>query len=646
MKKNILARTNILVCVIIIIGVTLTAVLGYRANYDASLQSIEQVSDLTSQGIYYQMTTTFTKPVNISLTMANDSLLRNFLIEEKRELDNAQYVDTLKEYLGIYREKYNYDSVFLVSAASGRYYNFNGMDRVLTRDNPENVWFFSLMDSADEYRLEVDNDEVLGAHNQINLFVNCKIKDTGRSVLGVVGIGLHIDTLQNLLDSYQSQFDVSACLVNNDGIIEISPDYTGYDPVSLFDKRPFDKEARSQILDCASGGEPHSLWTQVGEDNSYLVTRYIAELEWHLVVERDTGALLAEMYRQIFVTVLIIALIIGIILLIITAAIRSFNRQIVTLVQAVEQERHTAFEQATEQLYEDIYELDITHNCPANRATEEYFESMGAPPHTPYDKALRIVAQKQIEAEYRQGYIDTFLPENVLRAYENGQNTLNYDFKITNDGKTYYWMRIIARIIRLESDGSIHMLTYRQIIETEKRMQELAQTDEMTGLLNKTSTQRRIDEQLGESGGAGGAFYILDIDNFKQANDLYGHAFGDSVIREFARLLRLHFSPHVILGRIGGDEFAAFVPDVDEQWAEIKAQELNDCLHRTHRMENKAWNMSASIGVAFSPKDGESFDALYRCADVVLYETKRRGRNGYTLYILGRKEPSDGEGKE
>ena len=68
MKKNILMRTNLMICAVIVVGFLLTAVLSYRANYTASLQNIEQVSTLTSEGIYYQIDTTLTKPLNISLT--------------------------------------------------------------------------------------------------------------------------------------------------------------------------------------------------------------------------------------------------------------------------------------------------------------------------------------------------------------------------------------------------------------------------------------------------------------------------------------------------------------------------------------------------------------------------------------------------
>ena len=86
---------------------------------------------MTSEGIYYQMNSAFTKPVNISLTMANDSLLKEFLATEAEHIANKEYIETIRRYLGVYQNKYNYDSVFLVSTESGRYYNFNGLDRVL-----------------------------------------------------------------------------------------------------------------------------------------------------------------------------------------------------------------------------------------------------------------------------------------------------------------------------------------------------------------------------------------------------------------------------------------------------------------------------------------------------------------------------------
>ena len=639
MKKNILLRTNILVCLIIVAGFLVTAVLSYQANYSASIENIEQVSRLTSEGVYYQMSSTFTKPVNVSLTMANDSLLKDYLSREEGHLEEAGYIDILREYLKGYQAKYGYDSVFLVSAATGRYYNFNGLDRVLVKGDPENAWYYDgLLNSKEEYSMNVDNDEVAGAENEITVFVNCKIKDSSGNLLGAVGVGVRIDSLQGMLQQYQDDFGVNAYLINNAGTIEISTEYTGFEERNLFEIDNYGEEACRTILSWKEAGIANSFWNtdETGAKRDYVVARYLPELQWHLVVERDTSFLMRDLNRQLIYTVLVILLIIGVILYVITHVMRSFNRQIVSLTQSVEQERRTMFERATEELYENIYELDITHNRPANRSTEQYFESLGAPPGTPFDKALHIIADKQIKKEFRAGYVAMFSPENVQKAYQEGRDTLKYEFMISQNGQDYYWMRITARLIIWENDQSLHMLTYRQNIDTEKkkeyRMQELAQTDEMTGLLTKTATQHQIESCLQQNSNRQYAFFIFDIDHFKQANDCFGHAFGDGVIREFTKPLRLHFREADLLGRLGGDAFAVFLPVKEEVWAENTARELGDALNRLYIEGEKSWQMSTSIGVAFAPKDGTDFKTLYQHADAALYQTKERGRFGYTLY--------------
>lgn len=635
-KKNILLQTNFLICIVIIAGFLLTAILSYRTNYSASLVNIEQVSTLTSEGIYYQMNSAFTKPVNISLTMANDSLLKDFLATEADHLSDVEYIETIRRYLEAYQKKYSYDSVFLVSAQSSRYYNFNGLDRVLEKSDPENEWYYKMLDNSADSSMNVDNDEVTGAENEITVFVNCKIKNDIGTTIGVVGVGVRISNLQQLLQSYQDEFGVNSYLIDEEGLIQISTDHTGFEAVSLFDTAKYSKKVQDDILNWKEDGMAKRFWLGDGEKDKkdYIVTRYLPELRWHLVVERDTSSYVAKLNGQLALTMLVIAAIIIVILYIITQVIHSFNRRIIILTQTVEQERRTVFEKATEQLFEKIYELDITNNRPANQATEQYYEDMGAPRGTPYDRSLHIVADKQIKEEFREGYIETFKPESVLAAFEKGQNTLHYDFMILNEEGKYYWMRITARIVKWESDGSVHMLTYRQNIDAEKqqerRLQELAQTDEMTGLLTKTATERRIEAVLTDNPKQLYAFYIFDIDNFKQANDLYGHAFGDSVIVTFANIIREHFSESDIVGRIGGDEFAVFVSVPDEEWAENKAAELSGELRQMHREDNASWQITASIGAAVLR--GAEFEVFYRRADTALYESKKNGRNQFTLF--------------
>lgn len=633
-RNNILFKTNGVICIIIVIGFILTAILSYRINYSSSLKNIEQVSTLTSEGIYYQLTTTFSKPIHVSLTMANDNLLEEYLAVEMTQTDNDEYINRLVQYLDAYQKKYDYDSVFLVSAQTNRYYNFNGINRIITPDNSENTWYYELLESDSDNALKVDNDEA--AYDEITVFVNCKIKNDEEETIGVVGVGMRLESLQALFKEYEDNFDISAYLINDDGNIEISTQYSGFEEINFFELNHV-SHIKNDVLSWYSEEQAKQFWTSSNQDNSkddFIVTRFIDDLSWHLVIERDTSSLVQSFYQQLFQTALVIGIIIVCILLVVTKVIKGFNLQI--------EERNKAFRKATEKLYDNIYELNITKNCSANASTQRYFESLGAASDLPYDEALKVIAQEQIKEEFRKGYIDTFCTENVLKQYESGQTDLQYDFQITQDGLRYYWMRIDALVYYNKEDHCVHMFTYRKDIDEEKRqklkMSQLASYDRMTGLYNRGSTQNIIEELLQQNPAAQYAFFILDIDNFKRANDKFGHAYGDFVLIEFANLLKKYFKTTDIIGRLGGDEFVVFAKVSNIDQVIKKAEEISEILHHVSVFEGHALPISASIGIALAPQNGNSFKELYKKADVALYEVKNTTKNGFLLYDQVKKD--------
>lgn len=634
MKNHILLKINALICGIIIIGFLTTAVLSYKANFTTSVKNIEQVSALTSEGIYYQLTSILSKPLNVSLTMANDSLLKDYLAEEENNLENEDYAHRIQDYLSAYKEKYSYDSVFLVSTVSNRYYHFDGIDRYITRDNPENDWYYHMLETDQDYLLNVDNDEVEGADNGITVFVNCKIHDGEGKVLGIVGVGVRIEDLQELLQEYEENFGIKAFLIDENGLIEISTEYTGYEKVDIFKVYQLEK-IKDEVLGFKESGVARNIWTmdeREKEKRDFIVSRYIPELSWHLLVERNTAPLLELFYRQLIHTAIIIAVIIGTILVLITYVIRGFSSQIVKITK----EHEERFRKSTEQLYDNIYELDITRQRAAGKSTEQYFESLGAAKDTSYDEVLQIISEKQIAQEHRDGFVNTFCSRNVIREYEAGNTHLQYDFLISENGSDYLWMRIDAYSYYNLEDKSIRMFTYWKNIDVEKRrnmkIEKKAQIDEMTGLFTKMETRRRIEAMFSENKEGLYGFFIFDIDNFKQANDLYGHAFGDAVIIDFANSIKANFRKEDVIGRIGGDEFVAFIRVPSVEWAEQKAEETSRALNKIFTEGGQQWRISVSIGVAIAPKAGTDFETIYRKADYALYETKRRGKNGYTIF--------------
>ena len=179
----------------------------------------------------------------------------------------------------------------------------------------------------------------------------------------------------------------------------------------------------------------------------------------------------------------------------------------------------------------------------------------------------------------------------------------------------------------------------RRNMNEKKKLTEKAQTDSLTKILNKMSFQEAVDNALRASGEQDAcALYIIDFDDFKHVNDTLGHAMGDRVLVEAAEKLQHIFRDSDLTGRIGGDEFAAFlrcpkerVADMDSLMRQKAELVLND-LKEIYKADGKTVQVSASVGMACYPAYGDDYDTLYNNADKALYSAKRGGKNRYEAY--------------
>lgn len=160
------------------------------------------------------------------------------------------------------------------------------------------------------------------------------------------------------------------------------------------------------------------------------------------------------------------------------------------------------------------------------------------------------------------------------------------------------------------------------------------QHDALTGVYNRENTQKMIDAILREKAPEGfHGFLILDMDHFKEVNDVYGHVMGDNVLRMLGGFLKEQFREQDVIGRIGGDEFVILLCNIGSRGnMESRIKNLHEKL-REIRMEGMGEHtFTFSAGIAFAPQDGDTFMELYQKADLALYQVKRSGRDGYRIY--------------
>lgn len=221
-------------------------------------------------------------------------------------------------------------------------------------------------------------------------------------------------------------------------------------------------------------------------------------------------------------------------------------------------------------------------------------------------------------------------------ALDNAAETSAIEFRLQTRTGVYMWM-LTTLIPIFDKNGSLekfigHVTDIDNKKRNEERLISMAETDSLTHLLNRRSTETAIDDYL-KCGRCCGALLMVDVDNFKQINDSYGHLYGDKVLVYIAQKCRELFRAEDVLGRIGGDEYIIFLKGVnDRHLVEQKAQRLRSIFETPFLYKDAACTISLTIGIALSPLHGSCFTSLWEKADKALYTMKRQGKHNYLFF--------------
>jgi len=241
--------------------------------------------------------------------------------------------------------------------------------------------------------------------------------------------------------------------------------------------------------------------------------------------------------------------------------------------------------------------------------------------------------------------------EWVYGSKKELNNPVIYDFDVYGDkwrleilpksgfynNKYLIYMFIGGVIIVLLLTGLTAALIF--INENRKNFKRLAVTDALTGIYNRLGFDDQVEQYMRQNPQKHCVMAMLDIDDFKLVNDMYGHAAGDGVLKKLAESMKQYFSKDAILGRNGGDEFSVFMPDCTV--AEVKPF-LNKFTEETRKFYCKGEERAFTISLGFAeyPVFADDRSQLIRCADKALYDVKMRGKNGCMAYSEGEQVKS------
>lgn len=199
-----------------------------------------------------------------------------------------------------------------------------------------------------------------------------------------------------------------------------------------------------------------------------------------------------------------------------------------------------------------------------------------------------------------------------------------------------YWVEINLTAVKDDHDRCTHFIAILSDITARKSAENdlrwAATRDELTGLLNRPMLKGILADHLKdiEKEQATHALFFIDLDDFKNVNDTFGHSLGDMLLVKVANRLKTVVRANDFIGRMSGDEFVVFVPYTSQEDAEIFARQLLDVFFAPFDLTDARIAISASIGLAIAPEDGITTEILIRNADIAMYVSKEDGRNTYT----------------
>ncbi len=287
------------ISLLLVAGFLTTSIASYIVSRDTIRQRVvEQALPLTSDNIYSEIQKDILRPVFISSLMASDTFLRDWMINGEKDTDQ------IARYLKQVKEKYNTISSFLVSEGTRRYYYADGLLKTVAEKEPRDAWYYRVRDMKTDYETNVDID--MANRDAMTIFINHRVFDYDGNFIGATGVGLTLDTMTDILDSYQTRFHRTIFFVDRDGIIKMTGK-SMKDVHSSITRLPGISAISKQILNKSI--TPTQLEYTRNDTTILLSSRFIPELDWYLLVEQDITDDVVPLQRILYINIAISALV-------------------------------------------------------------------------------------------------------------------------------------------------------------------------------------------------------------------------------------------------------------------------------------------------------------------------------------------------
>ena len=316
MKDNKLYYVAILT-VLLALGFLATTFISYFVARDSlSRQITEEALPLTSDNIYSEIQRDLLTPVLISSLMARDTFVRDWVLDGER--DPAR----IRSYLREIQHRYDTVTAFFVSERTHHYYHLNGMLKTVHDTDPADSWYFRVRDDLKApYEINVDVDTA--DRKRMSIFINYRVVDSKGNFLGVTGVGLSVDSVTKLIESYQRRYGRTIYFLDREGRVTLHGSaFSGSDNIH---EMPGLKQRAVYILANPSASVSYE---RADGRTVFVNSRLVPEFDWYLLVEQDAGINATRIHTTLIVNIVVSLAVTALVLLAAYLTLNGYQRRL------------------------------------------------------------------------------------------------------------------------------------------------------------------------------------------------------------------------------------------------------------------------------------------------------------------------------
>lgn len=307
------------ITLLLVTGFLITSFTSYFASRSSLRSEISHNSlPLTSDNIYSEIQRDLLRPVFISSLMATDTFLRDWVIDG--ENDETQ----ITKYLNEIQTRHNTVTSFFVSEISGNYYHTNGILKKVSPDSPRDTWYYRVKAMQDDYEINIDAD--MANKDAMTIFINYKVFDYDKSYIGAAGVGLTVNAVKDLIESYQQKYNRTIYFIDKSGTVKLAG--------SQFDStiKNIGQFEHADAFKEKLGSQAEHFFSYKKDGKLFHTNiRYIEEFDWQLVVEQPEQETLHQVFTTLLLNLAICVTITIITLLLVNVSVTAYQRRIETL---------------------------------------------------------------------------------------------------------------------------------------------------------------------------------------------------------------------------------------------------------------------------------------------------------------------------